>query len=287
MKLNLSCLSLLVTAGLLCPAGGFAQAPKLEFPAPSPTATLKQRVGLTDIEIVYSRPGVKDRTVFGGVVPYGQVWRTGANASTKVSFSTPVKLGGKDIPAGKYALYTIPGEKEWTIIIYKNLNLGGAFGYDEKDDLVRFTVEPADMPFKVETFTIDFTDVRDDAATLYLIWEHTYVPMHLEMDVTTKLVPQIEAVMSGDGEQKPYYPAAVFYYEHGLDLKKARAWIEAAAAKNETYYIKHYEAKILAKAGEKEKAIAAAKRSSELAVKAEGPNSGYVKMNQDLISTLQ
>jgi len=107
------------------------------------------------------------------------------------------------------------------------------------------------------------------------------------MDVTTKLVPQIEAVMSGDGEQKPYYPAAVFYYEHGLDLKKARAWIEAAAAKNETYYIKHYEAKILAKAGEKEKAIAAAKRSSELAVKAEGPNSGYVKMNQDLISTLQ
>jgi hypothetical protein len=289
MNLKLTSSFLLASASLLLSTGAFAQnqAPALQFPSASPTCTVKDRVGLTDIEIVYSRPGVKDRTIFGGIVPYGQVWRTGANASTKISFSTPVKLGGHEIPAGKYALYTIPGEKEWTIIIYKNPNLGGAFGYDQKDDLVRFTVEPVDVGFKVETFTMDLSDLRDDSATLYLIWEHTYVPIHLEVDVTSKLVPQIEAAMSATEGQKPYYQAAVFYYEHGLDIQKARKWIEAASAEREAYYIKFYEAKILAKAGDKEKAIAAAKRSSELAIKAEGPQSGYVKMNQDLISSLQ
>lgn len=287
MNLKLTCSSLLATAGLLLCDRALAQSPRLEFPSPSPTCTLKQRVGLTDIEIVYSRPGVKDRTIFGGIVPYGQVWRTGANGSTKLSFSTPVKLGGQEIPAGKYALYTIPGEKVWTIIIYKNPNLNGAFGYDQKDDLARFTVDAVDTGFKAETFTIDIGDVRDDSATLFLLWEHTYVPIHLETDVTSKLVPQIEAAMSAPGGQKPYYQAAMFYYEHGLDIQKARKWIEAASAEREAYYIKFYEAKILARAGDKEKAIAAAKRSSELAIKAEGPNSGYVKMNQDLISTLQ
>lgn len=287
MNLKLTCSFLLAAAGLLYPGAASAQAPRLEFPPASPTCTLKQRVGLTDIEIDYSRPGVKDRSIFGGIVPYGQVWRTGANASTKVSFSTPVKLGGHDIPAGKYALYTIPGEKDWTIIISKKTDLNGAFGYDQKDDLARFTVEAAEVPFKVETFDMGLTDVRDDSATLYLIWDHTYVPMHLEMDVTSKLVPQIEAAMEAPGGQKPYYQAAVYYYEHGLDLQKARKWIEAASAQREAYYIKFYEAKILAKAGEKEKAIAAAKKSSELAIKAEGPQSGYVKMNQDLISSLQ
>ena len=151
----------------------------------------------------------------------------------------------------------------------------------------RVVFDAVNVPFKVESFGIDFTDIRDDSATLYLIWEHTYVPIHLELDVTSKLVPQIEAAMEAPDGQKPYYQAAVFYYEHGLDLQKAVKWIEAASKEREAYYIKFYEAKILAKAGQKEKAIAAAKRSSELAVKAEGPQSGYVKMNQDLISSLQ
>ncbi len=280
---SLTVLSLCVIASSLQ-----AQAPRLEFPSPSPTCTLKQRVGLTDIEISYSRPGVKGRQIFGGLVPYGEVWRTGANASTKISFSTPVKLNGKEIPAGKYALYTIPGESEWTIIIYKNTNLNGAFGYDSKDDLVRFTTQPASLGEKLETFTIDMTDIRDDSALLYLAWENTVVPIKVEMDITSKLVPQIEAAMADTSSgAKPYYPAAMFYYEHGLDMQKARKWIDEAAAKNQTYYIMHLKAKILAKLGEKDEAIAAAKKSSELAVKAEGPKSGYVKMNQDLISSLQ
>ncbi len=134
--------ALVFAGGLVVTSRLSAQTPAVNFPASSPAFTLKQRIGLTDIEIVYSRPGVKNRTIFGGIVPYGQVWRTGANQATKITFSTPVKLEGNDIPAGTYALFTIPGETEWTIIISKNAAQFGAFQYNQKDDLVRFKVAP-------------------------------------------------------------------------------------------------------------------------------------------------
>jgi hypothetical protein len=279
--------ALVCAAGVVLTTGLFAQTPPIEFPAPSPHCTLKQRVGLTDVEVVYSRPGVKGREVFGSLVPYGQVWRTGANQSTKVTFSTPVKLNGAEVPAGTYALYTIPGADEWTVILSKNLKLNGAFGYDAKDDLLRVKAKPMNLGTKLENFTIEFTDVRDESAILFLGWDQTLVPVKLEVEVASKLVPQIEAAMSGSGEKKPYYQSAMFYYDHGLDLDKASKWIDAAVKGNETYYIVHLKAKILAKRGDKEAAIAAAKRSTELAIKADGPQSGFVKLNQDLISSLQ
>jgi hypothetical protein len=279
--------ALVCAAGVVLTTGLFAQTPPIEFPAPSPHCTLKQRVGLTDVEVVYSRPGVKGREVFGSLVPYGQVWRTGANQSTKVTFSTPVKLNGAEVPAGTYALYTIPGADEWTVILSKNLKLNGAFGYDAKDDLLRVKAKPMNLGTKLENFTIEFTDVRDESAILFLGWDQTLVPVKLEVEVASKLVPQIEAAMAGSGDKKPYYQSAMFYYDHGLDLDKASKWIDAAVKGNETYYIVHLKAKILAKRGDKEAAIAAAKRSTELAIKADGPQSGFVKLNQDLISSLQ
>jgi hypothetical protein len=279
--------SLLGVCGLVFASGLHAQTPAVRFPSASPTATVKQRVGLTDIEIIYSRPGMKGRQIFGGLVPYGEVWRTGANASTRISFSTAVKLNGAEIPAGKYALYTIPGEKEWTVIIYKDASLNGATGYSPTNDLVRFKAAPVKLAEPVETFTIDLNDLRDDSATLKLLWEKTCVPVKLELDVVGVLVPQIEAAMAASGTNKPYYPAAMFYYDHGQDLQKARQWIDAAVAQREAFYTVHLQAKILAKLGDKEGAIAAAKRSSELALKAEGPGSGYIKLNADLISSLK
>jgi hypothetical protein len=284
-KLLLS--SLVIVAGLVFATGVFAQTPAVQFPSPSPAGTIKQHVGLTDIEIVYSRPGVKGRQIYGGLVPYGEVWRTGANASTKISFSTAVKLNGAEVPAGKYAIYTIPGEKEWTLIIYKDISLNGAFGYNPTNDLVRLKAVPVKLAKPVETFTIDINDVRDDSATIDFIWEKTRVPVKLEMDLVGALMPQIEAAMAAPGGNKPYYQAAMFYYDHGQDLQKASQWIDAAIAQRETYYIVHLKAKILAKLGDKAGAIAAAKRSSELAIKAEGLKSGYVKMNADLISSLR
>jgi hypothetical protein len=152
-----------------------------EGPAPSPLCTLKQRVGTTDIEIEYSRPGVKNRKIFGELVPYGEVWRTGANASTKISFNNPIKFDGTEIPAGKYALYTIPGEKEWTLIIHKDTSLRGTEGYQEANDLARLKVAAVKLTEPVETFTIDVNDIRDDSATLNFIWDKTRVPVKLSV----------------------------------------------------------------------------------------------------------
>jgi hypothetical protein len=285
MNSNLPRIFYAIAGWLLLAASLPAQTPKVDFPAPSPACTLKQRVGLTDIEIVYSRPGVKDRTIFGSLVPYGQVWRTGANSATKITFSTPVKLNGTDIPAGTYALFTIPGEDEWTIIINKGAAQWGAFQYDEKADVARFKATPVTLSKPMETFVIEFTDIRDESARLNLVWDKTLVPIKFEVDLTSQLVPQIEALMASDAQQKPYYQAAMFYYDHGQDLQKASKWVDAAIAEREAHYIVYLKAKILAKLGDKDGAIAAAKRSSELAVKANDPD--YVKLNDDLISSLK
>jgi len=269
-----------------------AQTGGVNFPAASPACTLKQRVGLTDIEIAYSRPGVKDRTIFGGIVPYGQVWRTGANQATTITFSTPVKLEGHDIPAGTYGLFTIPGPDQWTIIINKNAKQWGSFQYNEKDDVVRFQVMPGTLTdTRVETFAIEFNRIRDESAVLTLVWDRTVVPIRMEVDVTSKLVPQIEAAMSAPDKKQDgfYFQAATFYYNHDLDLKKALDWVNTGLADNPpiAYEMLHLKAEILAKQGDKAGVIAAAKQSSELAVKAEGPGSSFVKMNHDLIASLQ
>ena len=280
-----------LVGGLLISFNLSAQTPKVDFPAASPACTLKQRVGLTDIEIVYSRPSIKGRAIFGGIVPYDQVWRTGANQATKITFSTPVKLDGHDVPAGSYSLFTIPGENEWTIILNKNASQFGAFQYDEKDDLVRFKVVPVKLGETIETFTIEFNHIRDDSAVINLVWEKTVVPIKLEIELTGKLVPQIEAAMSSPDKKSDgfYFQAATFYYNHGQDLNKALEWVNAALTDkpNIAFEILYLKAQILAKQGDKAGAIAAAKESSELSIKAEGANNSFVKMNQDLISSLQ
>lgn len=284
MKTKSLLTSVVIGASLLLSAQA-QQPPRLELPSPSPLGSLKQRVGLTDIEISYSRPSAKGRQIFGGLLPYGQVWRTGANGPTTISFSTPVKLNDTEIPAGKYALFTIPGESEWTIILNKDLT-HSPLDYHQTNDVVRFTAHSVQLAENIETFSIMINAIRDDSARIDLIWEHTAVPIHLKLDLVGMLQPKIEAAMSAEGDRKPYYQAAMFYYDHDLDLQKAKTWIEAIKPDQETYYIDNLKARILAKTGDKEGAIAAAKRSSELAQKSEGA-SGYLKLNQDLIDSLK
>jgi hypothetical protein len=277
--------------GLLLALNIGAQSPKVEFPAASPACTLQQRIGLTDIEVVYSRPGVKNRPIFGGIVPYGQVWRTGANGATKITFGTPVTLDGTNIPAGTYALFTIPGEDEWTIIINKDAAQWGSFQYDEKKDVARFKVTPIQLAEQIETFTIEFNLIRDESAVMNLVWDHTVVPIKLEIGLTDKIVPQIQAAMASSDKKSDgfYFQAATFYYNHDQDLHKALDWVNAGLADKPriAYEMLYLKAQILAKLGDKEGAIAAAKHSSELAIQAEGANSSFVKMNQDIISSLQ
>jgi hypothetical protein len=278
-------LLLSIGCGLMVNTGALAQTAKVEFPAASPACTLKQRVGLTDIEVDYSRPGVKGREIFGGLVPYGQVWRTGANSATKIVFSTPVKLNGTEIPAGTYALMTIPGKDEWTVIVNKTSDQWGAYKYDEKADIARFKVTPKTMERPIDTFTIEFNDIRDDSSNLNIVWDKTVVPIKLQVDLVDKLVAQIEAEMASDDPKKPYFQAAQFYLNHGQDLQKASKWIDAAVAERDAHFIVYVKAQILAKLGDKTGAIAAAKHSSELAAKAK--DAGYIKLNQDLITNLQ
>ncbi len=283
MKTNTSILALALVLGFT--SSSFSQAPKVDFPAPSPTCTLKQRVGLTDIEVVYSRPSVKGRKIFGGLVPYGEVWRTGANNATKITFSTDVKINGAPVAAGTYALFTIPGEDEWTIIINKGAAQWGSFQYKEADDVVRVKAKPVKLAEHAESFFIVFDTLRDESADLLLAWDDTLVPVQIEHELTATLLPQIEAVMASDAKNKPYYQSAMFYYDHGQDLKKASEWVDAAIKQREAHYIVHLKAKILAKLGDKAGAIAAANRSIELAKTAK--DSGYVKLNEDLISSLK
>ncbi len=283
---------LVASASLCLAASLFAQAPapKINFPDASPSVSLTQRVGLTDIQINYNRPGAKGRKVYGGLVPYDHIWRTGANTATKISFSTPVKLNGTDIPAGTYELFTIPGETEWTIIIHKDSSQWGAYKYDAKNDVARFTATPVKLTEVVETFTIDVNDIRNESATLNLRWERIRVPIKLQVDTTALVLPQIEAALASPAKKSAgfYFNAAQFYYDQNLDAAKAKSFIlEATAGDKPAFYMVHLKAKILARLGEKADAIAAAKQSSELAVAAEGPQSGFVKMNNDLIATLR
>jgi hypothetical protein len=278
-----------VIAGSVLATGLFAQA-KLAFPDASPAATLKQRVGLTDIEVNYSRPGIKGREIFGGLVPYDQVWRTGANTATKITFSTAVKLNGTAVPAGTYELFTIPGKIEWTVIIHKNMSQWGAYSYDPTNDVARIKVTPLPNPTAVESFTIGTDDLRDESATLYFLWDKTRVPVKLEVDVVGTLVPQIEAAMASTEPKKPYVPAAMFYLDHNLDLTKALAWMDAAiAAQPDAFYLVYRKALIQAKAGDKAGAIATAKASMEAAAKSPMPSlrDEYVHLNEALIARLK
>ena len=283
----------LITA-LLCATFALvasAQTPAIDFPAASPACSIKQRVGLTDIDVAYSRPGVKGRSIFGGIVPYGKVWRTGANQATRVTFNTPVKLEGNEVPAGTYALFTIPGEDQWTVILSKKIDQWGAYQYDAKDDLLRFQVKPLGMEEHIDTFTIEFNQIRDDSALLNLVWDQTVVPVRIEVDVVGKVVAQIDAAMASAGKKSDglYFQAATFYYDHNLSLDKALEWVKAGLADNPNiaFELMHLEAAILAKQGDKAGAIAAAKKSTELALKAEGPGSSTEWMNNQLISQLQ
>ncbi|MCW5823154.1 MAG: DUF2911 domain-containing protein [Cyanobacteria bacterium TGS_CYA1] len=278
-------LLLSILAAVTLNSKAMAEAPKVEFPAASPTCTLKQRVGLTDVEVVYSRPSVKDRAIFGAMVPYGKVWRTGANQATKVTFSTDVKLNGKDVPAGTYALMTIPGKDEWTVIVNKGPEGWSPYKYDEKQDLVRFTVKPISMPWSMETFTIDFNEIRDESAKLTMIWDKTKIPVDLTVSYADKLTQQIKDVMASSEAKKPYFQAANFYYNHNLDMNEAKKWVDEALKEREAHYIVFLKAEILEKLGDKEGAVAAAKRSKELAEKAN--DNGYIQLNEALINKLQ
>lgn len=265
---------------------------RVEFPAPSPRAVLKQRVGVTDVEVDYSRPGAKGRPVFGGLVPFGEVWRTGANASTKISFSEPVKIGDKEVPAGKYALYTIPTANEWTVILHKDTTLWGATKYNVANDLLRVTARPVALAERLETFTIELNDLRDDSATLLLAWDRVAVPVKISMNTVAQMSARIAAATAPDAKPQPpafLAQAANFYLEHDKDLPQALRWVDQGVAANpKAWWLMNTKAKIQAKLGDKAGAIATAQQSIEAnRASGEDADADAVEVAQKLIESLR
>ena len=253
---------------------------KITTPQPSPKATVEQRVGLTDISIEYSRPGVRGRTIFGDLVPFGKTWRTGANSNTKITFSSDISIEGQTLKAGSYGLYTVPNENSWEIMFYaESDNSGVPRDWDNAKIVAKTSVEVYSMPMNVETFTITFDDVSSTSAVIGLLWEKTYVGIKFEVP-TDKLVSEtIAAVMAASPEAGDYYNAAIYYRQQDLDIKKANEWMEKAMSLTEkpAFWQLRQQSLIYAKMGDTEKAIAVAEKSLELS-KAAG-NEAYIKMN--------
>jgi len=258
---------------------------QVKTPQASPVSKVEQTVGLTNVDIEYSRPSMKGRTVFGELVPYGKLWRTGANANTIVSFSEDVTIGGKTLKKGKYALFTIPKADNWEVIFYTDTdNWGLPEKWDEANVALRTVVKPETMSRKVETFTIDVNNIDNDYAVLELIWEKTVVPVKFEVPTQKAAMKSIETTLAGPSAND-YFSAAQYLYQSNGDLKKALVWASKAcemrAADTPFWYLR-LKALIQAKNGDKAGAVETAKLSLAGAEKAN--NMDYVKMNKDSIS---
>tara|TARA_R110000796_G_scaffold159169_3_gene275878 strand:- start:137831 stop:138676 length:846 start_codon:yes stop_codon:yes gene_type:complete len=273
-------------AALLISAMAIAQ---IKMPPASPTFELKGTVGLADVKVVYSRPSARGRQVAGVLIPYNEVWRTGANASTKITFSESVKLNGNPVPAGTYALYTQFTEETATIILSKNLTWWGALGYDKKDDLLRFDVPVKHPSSMYETFTISFSDFTMNSANLNMKWEHTKAMFTIESDVDSKVMADIKAqvIDKNPSNAGVYFQAAGYYYDTERDSKLALEWVNKAIAgsNEEQYWVIHLKAKLQARLGMNKEAIASAQKSMALAKT--GGNPDYVRLNEKLIASLK
>ncbi|SHF57471.1 Protein of unknown function [Salegentibacter echinorum] len=267
---------LLSFAGLI--ATGNAQ---VQTPQPSPFTKVEQKVGLTDVTLAYSRPATREREIFGELVPFGKVWRTGANENTKITFSDAVTIEGKTLEAGTYAIYTIPQENQWEVIFYTDAsNWGNPQEWDESKVAVKATAEVEQLPFKMNTFTILINDLKMDAATLSFVWDQTVASLDFQVPTGKKAMASIDKIMNGPGAQD-YYAAASYYHDADKDLEKAYAWVNKAIEMGnpDTYWMLRKKSLIAADLGKKEEAIAAAKKSLAAAEKA--GNQDYVKMNKD------
>lgn len=257
---------------------------QLTTPQPSPTQTIKQNFGLSSIELSYSRPGVKGRKVFGDLVPFGNVWRTGANNATTLTFADDVTIGGTKIPAGKYGFLTIPDKDKWTLIITKQLDVTSPAAYKQDQDVVRVVAESQKLKESIETFTMQFANVKPSTCDLVIGWETTQVSLPIATDVETKVMAQIDELMNKDN--RPYFNAAMYYMDNGKDLNQALAWFDKAAEQQpDAFWIHHQRANCLAKLGKKAEAKAAAEKSRALAITAK--NDDYVKLNDKLLDMLK
>lgn len=256
---------------------------QIKTPESSPAAKIEQVVGLTDVAVDYSRPSMRGRTIFGNLVPYGKVWRTGANARTKVTFSNDVTIDGKELKAGTYAIFTIPTAESWDVVFYTEYSGGGAPAeLDESKVAARVKAQVYPIEMDIESFTISIDDITSGSAVIGMMWEKTYVGVTFEVPTDKAVTAAIEKVMAGPSTGD-YYAAAVYNLQEGKDMEQAKEWIDKAISNIEKprFFQLHKQALIYAKVGDKKGAIEIAKKS--LADAKASKSGAYIKMNEDVL----
>ncbi len=267
---------------VLAAFSGSIQAQSIKMPQPSTSQTVIQDFGLGEITVKYSRPNLKNRVVFGELEPFGKVWRTGANSATVITFSDDVKVQGKDLPSGQYALFTIPQKDKWTIIFNKVTSQWGSYTYNQDNDVLRVEVKPVTLEDKVETFSIEFANVYDTTADLQLSWENTLVSVELTTSIDQRVMESIQEAMQSDN--KPYFQAAQYYYTNDKDLATALDWINQADKQmTDAPWVKLWKAKIQLKMGDNLGAGQTAKEGLEIAQKIN--NDEYIRLHKQMIQT--
>lgn len=260
------------------------RAQTLRVPPASTTQTVRQEFGLGTIELSYSRPNAKGRAIFGDLVPFDAVWRTGANNATTLTFSDEVIIGDKKVAPGKYGLLSIPGKTEWVVILSKQLDVTSPSAYKQEQDVVRIKVKPTSISTAAETFTIAFENTRANAIDVAISWEKTMITFPIKVDLDTKIMAQIDNLMNADN--RPYYNAAMYYMDNNKDLNKAAEWLDKATAQNpNAYWVWYQKARCLSLLGKKSDALSASSKSMDLAKAAKNPD--YVTLNEKLQASLK
>ena len=226
---------------------------------------------------------MKGRKIFGDLVPWNKVWRTGANSATRIKFNDDVMIGGQALKAGEYAIYTVPNENEWEIIINKGSANWGT-DYKMEDDIFRVKVKPMKLDQPVESFTMQFGNVKATSADLQIMWDKTAVAVPITTDIDKKVMAQINSQVIKDS--RPYFQSAMYYMENGKDLNQAVQWFDKAIEQNPNgYWIYHQKANALAKLGKKAEAKVVAQKSMDIA--RQEKNDDYVRLNEKLIADLK
>ena len=250
-------------------------AQNLETPRPSPNATVSQTVGVTHITIDYSSPGVKDRTIWGELVPFGEVWRTGANEVTSITFDDPVKINGNELPAGTYGIHTIPGETEWEIIFSKDTEVDAGSGYDPEKEALRIKVKPEETPF-IERMIFIFTNTTDDKTTANLWWEKLHISFNIEVNTQELVFAKANEELTWG----PSFQAANYCLTNNVNLEQGMKWIEVSVLLDEVYWNTRVKAQLLNKLGMKNEAIVNMEKAIELGAKMESAPFDYNRMKE-------
>lgn len=260
---------------------------QIKSPQPSPTATITQKVGVSNISLEYSRPGAKEREIFGGLVRYGKMWRTGANKATKITFDENCVFGGAKVKKGSYSLFSIPGDKEWTVVLNKNTELWGVGEYDEKNQVCSIVAKVIETKDFTESFTIDFGTFQSFSAIMSLKWANTKIDIKIESLAAKKIEKQYLELLTKGPSANDYYNGAKFFADNTSEHEMALEWINTAIEKRpDAFWMQFHKARILKQMGNNKESISVAEEVIALA-KEKKDDYGYIKRSEDLIKSMK